>query len=171
MRVLNFSQLLDERPRLIKNHNETLLVKQNGTCILYGLGGFNNPSNLPTYNTHNRGGVIVNFDSDLCVVHYGINDYAFGDILMDFLVAYFKSLNLNAIRDNNDVLVDGYKVASFMNANIEEVVYTAAHISIEVDLSIIQEVCEKPMIKVPKGLRDYGVTQSELIDLLHKVII
>ena len=169
MRTLNFSDLIRELPDLIDNHNETLLVKQGDISILYGVGGFNNPDNLPTYNTHNYGGVIVNFGEDLSVVHCEVSGYSFGNNLMDLLVLYFKSLNLNAYRDNNDVLVDGYKVASFMNQRFGEVVYTAAHISVKVDLQTIKSICIKPMEKIPKGLGEYGVTQKMLIDLLQQV--
>ena len=82
---------------------------------------------------------------------------------MDKLQWYLLSRGLNAIRSGNDVLVDGYKVGSYMSQNINGVVYTATHISIGMDLDLIKAICVKPMVKTPKGLKDYGFTQEEII--------
>ena len=50
-----------------------------------------------------------------------------------------------------------------MSQNINGVVYTAIHISIGMDLDLIKAICTKPMVKTPKGLQDYGITQDEII--------
>ena len=169
MRIIKFNNYIEEMPKLIENHNETVIVESNSPCILYGADEFNNPNLLPTYNTHNFGGVIVNFDTDVCVVHCEINGYAFGDSLMNNLVAWLKSKNINAYRDNNDLLVDGYKVASYVSSNCNGVIYSAAHISVKVVLDDIKAICTKPMIKTPKGLSEYGITNKALKAFLNTI--
>ena len=42
--------------------------------------------------------------------------------------------------------------------------YELVQISINQDLEVIKNVCLKPMVKVPKGLGEYGVTTEEIID-------
>lgn len=168
MRVIDFENYIAEMPNLIKNHNETVLIKSDSPCILYGVDEFNNPNNFPTYNTHNFGGVIVNFDTDLCVVHCEVGGFDFGNDLMNSLKDWFVSKGLNATRSNNDVLVDGFKVASFMSSNHDGVIYSAAHISVKVDLEAIQQICTKPMVKIPRGLSDFGITGDEVRIFLER---
>ena len=72
---------------------------------------------------------------------------------------------MNSVRqDNNDVLVDDFKVA-----NGAEVIlsggyhYIAYQISINQNLEIIRHACLKPMVKVPKALSEYGITTEEMV--------
>ena len=171
MRNIDFTNYLEELPTLIENKNETVMVTSQDTCILQGENGYNAVNDVPVYKTHDFGGSIVNFKEDVCVCNYQTDLNSFGDDLMDLLVVYFKRRGLNAERDGNDILVDeDYKVASYMSEKINGCIYTAAHISVGMDLNIIERVCTKEMIKIPKGLLDYGITQQDIISLIEREV-
>ena len=77
---------------------------------------------------------------------------------------YLKQKGLNSVRcDNNDVLVDNFKVASGAEAILPTgLLYICYQISINQDLEVIKYACTKPMIKVPKALSEYGITTEEI---------
>jgi hypothetical protein len=68
-------------------------------------------------------------------------------------------------QDNNDILVDGFKVASGAEVSLPNGFrYVAYQISINQDLETIKHACLKPMVKVPKALSEYGITTEEMVD-------
>lgn len=86
------------------------------------------------------------------------------------LVEYFKSKGMNSVRqDNNDVLVDDFKVASGAEVSLENgFQYVAYQISIYQDLETIKHACKKPMIKIPKALNEYGITTEEMLKFVKE---
>lgn len=82
------------------------------------------------------------------------------------LCEYLKGKGLNSVRqDNNDILVDDYKVASGAEVMLPDgYEYIAYQISINQDLNAIKHACLKPMVKVPKGLGEYGITTEDIVD-------
>ena len=172
MRNIDFTNYIQELPELLKNKNETVFVTSRETCILQGDNGYNQIGGVPVYKTHDFGGSIINFKEDVCVCNYQPDFNDFGDNLMDTIANYLKSKGLNAERYGNDILVDGeYKVASYMSENTQGCLYTAAHISVGMDLELVKQVCTKEMIKIPKGLKDYGITQQEIINLIEREVV
>ena len=88
------------------------------------------------------------------------------------LCEYFKSKGLNSARcDNNDVLIDDFKVASgcFFEQlyNDNYIQYMGYQISIYQDLDLINHVCNKEMKKIPKALSEYGITTEEMIQFIE----
>lgn len=94
-----------------------------------------------------------------------------GECLCDkfskYLVQYFKDKGMNSVRqDNNDVLVDDFKVASGAEVTLPNgFQYVAYQISINQDIETIKHACLKPMVKVPKALSEYGITTEEIVKL------
>ena len=165
--ITNFSDYLKELPNLIANKNETVFVTSDVISVLKGADELNveycNNNNLEIFNTHKFGGTIINFKNDLCIGDYQPKHNSFGEDILNAIKEYLISKGLNASFEDNDVLIEGkYKVASYMSTFINECLYTAIHISIDVDLEIIKAICTKPMNKIPKGLSDYGITQQEM---------
>ena len=70
--------------------------------------------------------------------------------------------------DNNDVLVDGYKVASGCETIHNGFNYMGYQISLYQDLETIKNVCNKPMVKIPKALSEYGITTDEMVDFIEE---
>ena len=169
MRKINFNNYLQELPTLLKEHNETVIVYSDKTVILQGNNNYNSIEDITAYKTHNFGGTIVNFAGDICVGNYQLNYYNFGSNFMKNFADFLKGKQLNASVVGNDILIDGlYKVASYMSQNIKGVIYTAIHISINMDLDLIKKVCVKEINKIPKGLSEYGITTEQVVDWVSR---
>ena len=81
------------------------------------------------------------------------------------LYIYFKEKGLETVRcDNNDVLIDNYKVASGCESIHNGFNYMGYQISINQDIETIKKACNKPMVKIPKALSEYGITTDEMLD-------
>lgn len=171
MIYINLSEYLQKLPTFLQNKNQTVIGTSNETCILQGENMPNLIEGIPVYKTHDFGGSIIHFKEDVSVSNYQSNFNDWGDNLMDIIANYLKSKGINAVRKGNDILIDEcYKVASYMSEMLNGCLYTAAHISIGMDLDLIKKVCTKEMIKIPKGLKDYGITKEEIISLIEREV-
>lgn len=142
--------------------------------------GFNNDCdedyckkhNIPCYNRQSAGGTIVHAKGTI-----GINYIYSHDKIPQFLSTefiekfcyYLKNKSLNAVLDGNDILIDGFKVASCAENNLEPD-YRWCNIVILLpitqNLDLIKSICKKPMLKIPKGLGDYGITTEEVVEFV-----
>lgn len=111
------------------------------------------------------GGTIIVSPGD---IHYGVicptnmitNDFLQQGI--QNLLNLIKKHNLECKTQDNDILVDGYKVASCSSRMVNGVCIGGFHISSTVNLPLIKEICTKEMQKVPKGLSEFGITTEEI---------
>ena len=86
------------------------------------------------------------------------------DTFSKALCEFLQSRGLSsAHQKNNDVLVDGFKVASGADITVGACQYMGYQISINQDLDVIKYVCTKPMEKIPKALSEYGITTEEMV--------
>jgi len=79
--------------------------------------------------------------------------------------AWLRSFNLNVETNHNDILVDGYKVASSVELRVGKNlnrIYSTYQISINQDIEAIKHICKKEMVKIPKALSDYGFTTEDI---------
>ena len=112
--------------------------------------------------TMHTGGIVVVSEGDISVVHFGnIGDNFMHNLAM-YLVEYYKSKGLNAFFDGNDILIDGYKISGLSATPYDGTQYSTIHIGINTNLDHIKQICTKPMVKVPKGLSEYGLTTEEI---------
>lgn len=112
--------------------------------------------------TMHTGGVVVVADGDMSVIHFGnIGDRCMLDFA-EYLVEQYKARGLNAAFDGNDVLVDGYKISGLSATPYGHIQYSTIHIGINTSLDDIKTICTKPMVKIPKGLGEYGITTDEI---------
>ena len=81
---------------------------------------------------------------------------------------WLKEKGLKSVRtDNNDVLVDGFKVASGCETVFGKWAYMGYQISINQDIETIKNACKKEMVKTPKGLGEFGVTTEEIVSFCN----
>ncbi len=114
------------------------------------------------YETHHNGGVIVSNAGDVGIAHFGHPKNGWRDKFIAYFIMWLKAKGLNAEYDNNDIIVDGYKVCGSCTTRYGCIDYTAGVISLNVNLDHIKAICKKPMVKVPKGLSEYGITSEEV---------
>ena len=131
-------------------------------------------NNIPCHNYQRGGGTIVltkgNISLGFIYNNRKYKRFMFEALLTD-LKDYFVGKGLNAEINHNDILIDGYKVASSYAHNYGDsyqMTYDSAQISINQDLEVIKNVCLKPMNKIPKGLGEYGITTAEIVEWCDK---
>lgn len=121
---------------------------------------------IPVETNHN-GGPIVGFPDSVCLVAF----YHEGDkpTWRDDLYEFLVSKGLNAKKTSNDITVDGFKVSGYSSQYIgkEDLVYATFFAAFNVNLEDINAVCKKKIVKVPKGLDEYGISRQEVLDALH----
>lgn len=167
--------------------NVTYYIQSGKHCIAYGI------QDTPTVLTHrksqvdenvckaygynvyeafNNGGTILTEIGDFEVGHWDNVDNRWKDRFIDFFVKWLKDKGLNAIYEDNDVLIDGYKVCGTCTTRYGRIDYTGVHIGLNTNLDHIKAICKKPMKKVPKGLSEYGITTEQIeqmfIEFLQK---
>lgn len=109
-----------------------------------------------------NGGTFILSRGDIGAFYVGrlgnkfIKNFAF------YLIEKLKENGLNACFDGNDVLVDGYKVCGFASSIHFSEQFSVIHVGINTNLDDIKAICTKPMVKVPKGLGEYGITAEEI---------
>ena len=126
---------------------------------------------IPVWEAAHLGGSIVCFPGDLslCLTTWGDTAPDFGEQCMEAVSAMLREAGAEVTRDNNDVLADGKKVASWARATlITGWVQTVAHFSVNVDVELIRRICTKPMEKIPGALSEYGITAQGLWEKIEK---
>lgn len=82
-------------------------------------------------------------------------------------INWLKEKGINANTDNNDVMIGGKKVIGAVSTMLPEPyegwVCFLASISINSDSELINQICTKPMKKIPGALSDYGITTEEVM--------
>lgn len=126
--------------------------------------------NVKVINFPNEGGVIITSQGDLDLGHFSKNlNNSFNIDVANKLETYLNNKNINAKFIGNDLIVDNkYKCGSFSSRRFVNLLYSAFHISINVNLQMIRDICIKSMSnnKILKGLSDYGITTEEIKRLL-----
>lgn len=120
----------------------------------------------------NEGGVIVLSKGDVEIGIFKDNGWDICNNFMNALCEKLKERVPNIEVVGNDLVIDGkYKCVGSSSRNLGDAknsyVYTAAHISLSVNMELINHICKKEMVKIPKGLGDYGYTTDEI----NKIII
>ena len=169
MRLVDYSDYLDE---FIKNPykiNMDLLTDEGRMALAYNGNGCiptdELPDNVDVIYCQHLGGTIVGFKDGITLVSFTSRDTP--PMWEEKLTEYLKSKGLDARHEDNDVLVDGYKVSGgfskWLNSDMQ---YYGIHISMNTDLDVIRKICTKPMEKIPKGLSEYGFTRSDILSAL-----
>ena len=176
----SFEECLPYWPKVLFDNNEYLgFVVGKTTEVHYGFDKdidfeYCDKHNIPYYNLQRNGGTIVSAAGNLSIGFLYNNRkrgaFILGPILRD-LSKYLATKGLSATIDKNDLLVDGCKVASTGGYNFDKLfhrTYETFQVSINQDLEAINNICKKPMIKVPKGLSEYGITTEEMVEWCSK---
>jgi lipoate-protein ligase A len=109
-----------------------------------------------------NGGTIVTNPGDLVIGHYYVLDNEWHKRFSTYFCNWLCEKGLKASLENNDITVDGYKVCGICITRYGNLDFTGVAIGINTNLDHIKAICKKPMVKVPKGLSDYGITTEEV---------
>lgn len=112
--------------------------------------------------SYNNGGTILATPGDIIFSHLETPDNGWLFRFKDYFLNWLKAKGLNATYEDNDVLVDGYKVCGLCITRYGRIDFSSAILTINTNLDHIKAICRKPMKKVPKGLSEYGITTEEV---------
>lgn len=112
--------------------------------------------------SYNNAGTIISNEGDVLIGHFAEPDNGWYDRFIAYFLDWLKAKGLNAEFVSNDIVVDGYKVCGMCITRYGRIDYTGGIISMNVNLEHIKQICRKPMVKVPKGLFEYGITSEEV---------
>ena len=110
----------------------------------------------------NNGGTILANKGDIICSHLDKPDNGWIDRFVAYFLEWLKAKGLNAVYQNNDILIDGYKVCGTCVTRYGRIDFSSAILTIDTNLDHIKAICKKPMKKVPKGLSEYGITTEEV---------
>ena len=172
----NFKDCMDFLPKTLAEGIECIgFIVGERTEVHYGLANdadleYCEAHGIPCYNLRQPGGTVVSAAGNISIGFLYNNHDRGGLVLspiLSDLMRYLSKRDLSATVNKNDLLVDGYKVAAGSARNFGEKhdwTYEVFYISINQDLETIKNVCKKPMVKVPKGLSEYGITTEEMVE-------
>ena len=149
------------------------------TTVIYGFDedinkDYCDAHGIPYYNVLRPNGAIVMCKGNVGIGFiYNHDEYPYWVVEKMFadFKDYLVSKGINATIEANDILVDGYKVASCTGRNIApdyRKCYEVGQIAIYQDMEAIEHICKKTMKKVPKALSDYGITTEEVVAWCEK---
>ena len=118
--------------------------------------------------SYNNGGTILSNKGDVVIAHFYMTSNDWLHRFNTYFVDWLKAKGLNAELSRNDILVDGYKVCGTCITRYGRIDYSGVAISMNVNLEAIKKICKKPMVKVPKGLSEYGITTEEVEEMFLK---
>lgn len=114
------------------------------------------------YPAYYNGGTIVFNKGDFAFSHFGEVGNKWAENFIPFFIKWLAQYGVQAIVSENDFLVDGYKVGSLCITRHGNIDQTAGFVGINTQLNDIKTICKKPMVKIPKGLSEYGITTAEV---------
>lgn len=112
--------------------------------------------------SYNNGGTILANKGDIIFSHLYTHDNGWVKHFAEYFVEWLKARGLNAVYENNDILIDGYKVCGTCVTRYGRIDFSSAIIGVNTNLEHIKAICKKPMEKIPKGLSEYGITTDEV---------
>lgn len=115
--------------------------------------------------TYNNASTVVHEKGDILFGHFDKPSNGWYDRFITHFVGWLKDKGLNADFVSNDIVVDGYKVCGMAITRHGRIDYTAGFIGINTNLDHIKAICKKSMVKIPKGLSEYGITTEEVEEM------
>ena len=112
--------------------------------------------------SYNNGGTILATKGDIIFSHLDTPDNGWLFRFKDYFIDWLKAKGLDVTFEDNDILVDGYKVCGLCITRYGRIDFSSAILAINTNLDHIKAICKKPMKKIPKGLSEYGITTEEV---------
>ena len=112
--------------------------------------------------SYNNGGTILATEGDIILSHLDEPGNGWIQRFAVHFVDWLRARGLNAEYTDNDVLVDGYKVCGTCVTRYGRIDFSSAILTVNANLDHIKAICKKPMVKVPRGLSEYGITTEEV---------
>jgi hypothetical protein len=119
-------------------------------------------NDIQIFEVERSGGSVVATTDDLAAVAV-LPRTDLADAWLKLIQLGYSQVVDNCTIDGNDILIDGYKVSSISADTYNNMGVYFFQFSIVVDLDLINNVCLKPMKKIPKGLSEYGISRINVM--------
>lgn len=168
--VITEKEIIKELQEALVSPPRMVIVDYEDIQVNYGLDAKPNfeyckEHSISCVDIGRRGGAFVvnKGDIGLGYVAKGL-DNTIGYLVSKRFTEYLKNKGLNAHEENNDILIDGYKVFGWASHYYkeQECIFISCHFTMSVDLDLIEKICTKPINKTPKGLSCFGITREEV---------
>lgn len=124
--------------------------------------------NIPIYDIKRGGGAFVTSPGDVVYCYFiKTKQKNLNKELGGFIKEKLQQRGITSANLDNDLLIDGFKCAGFMDVCINGRYFYGGHISINCNLELIQKICTKKMEKIPKGLSDYDISTENVIEWIQ----
>lgn len=179
MKVITQNEVLEELRDGLQKQTKCVIVEYTADQVNYGFDDTPNfeyceSNNIECVNIGRRGGTFVVNKGDIGFgyITKGLNN-SVGELVYNEFAKYLKSRCLNVEQNSNDILVDGYKVFGWASHYYKEhdAIYITAHFTLSVNIELINNICTKPINKVPKGLNCFGIVQADVTEFLNSLNI
>ena len=113
----------------------------------------------------NNAGTILANQGDIIFSHLDAPNNGWIERFAIYFLDWLKNKGLNAVYEDNDILVDGCKVCGMCITRYGRIDFSSAIVGVNTNLDHIKAICKKPMKKVPKGLSEYGIMSEEVEEM------
>ena len=177
---LNSKNIIAGFDDIISSHKECIVYGVPDDNYIYvGRGNtinedFAKKHNVKVLEIPNEGGTIVISKGDVDIGIFRYNGFGDGQNISNKILKHLKEKIPNIELFNNDFSIKDddkiYKLGSYSSRDLgDRYVYTAIHLSININLELIKGICKKEMVKIPKALSEYGITTEEMISEIYKL--
>ena len=176
MKKVEMNEIASEIKKYISNEKEEIIY-----CVSDGLYIFRSQNGAinDKYLTGNHniielgqsGGTIVQSEGDVGLALFKYNGWNQAKEWFARIYDYLKNKGLDIEINGNDLITEGkYKVAAYATIHVgNNKIYSTIQISLNANPNLINDICLKPMVKIPKGLSEYGITTQEIEQLIIKI--
>ena len=154
-------------------HNTYIVVAPDKPLMLSGIQPFYTKQECVEANVdvvtveHSYGSIII-FPGDFSVSFTSIKPNNFGKDAIYAIKTMLKDMNIDVQIEGNDLMVEGYKMGSWVARRHLNCTVTGVQCSINTDAELIKQLCKKPMCKYPGALRDYGINANMVLSYLKQ---
>ena len=175
MRKIKMAEVEFEISKMINEKREDILYCVTDDIYIFnGTSGNINPAVKNKYKIFElgqSGGTLVFAPGNIGI---GMIKKDSGDTarqLMNSLLNFLISKNITADWKGNDIVVEGqYKVISHGQLPLlGGYMFTTIQINLYTTQKLVEEICAKPVLKIPRPLNDYGITTEEMEKTLIEI--
>lgn len=160
----NFEEYLKQDKIFISHNNEMYVLRSTENDLNEE---YCKEHNITIIDINHEGGTIVLDKTAIGLAYIGYDKTLTHQRNVMLRIAdWICSKGVDAKYIDNDIIIDGYKVCSAGTRAFDTFTYTTIHFSLHNDPGIISQVCLKPMLKIPRGLSDYGIKEEDVLDFV-----
>lgn len=173
IKITSEFDVLEDVQNAIINNQETILIGYGTQPVVFVpkdetsySSKYCEDNNIFVVKMGHSGGVIVTSDEDTNIGLVLKKSNLLDSWILKKLNSFFHSKNLNSYVDGNDIMIENYKIVGVSKKQlIGDWVLHCVQISQKIDINLINNICIKPMNKLPGQLCDFGnINRNDILE-------